>query len=85
MAIRRREDGEYDNRYVPALARGLRILNAFAPPRESLSHMELVETTGLSKNQVCCLTRTLVMEGYLQQDSVTKRFSLTPRVSIRRT
>lgn len=56
----------HERKFVTALARGLRILEAFQTERE-LGHHEIAEITGLPKTTVTRLTYTLTYLGYLRQ------------------
>lgn len=56
----------HERKFVTALARGLRVLEAFQAERE-LGHHEIAEITGLPKTTVTRLTYTLTYLGYLRQ------------------
>lgn len=60
--------------FVESLAKGLRILRAFDETTTEMSLGELVRKTGLDKSAVQRLANTLHLEGFLDKDSVTRRF-----------
>lgn len=61
--------------YVASLAKGLRILRAFDETATALSLSELVHRTGLDKSAAQRLANTLHVEGFLEKDAVSRRFS----------
>jgi DNA-binding IclR family transcriptional regulator len=63
-----------------ALLRGLDVLEAFGPDRESLGNAEISAATGLPKATVSRLTRALVDAGYLHYEPVRGKYQLRPRV-----
>lgn len=64
---------------VDALARGLRILDAFAPG-ELLGNQELAQRTGLPKATVSRLSATLVAFGYLHRDASSRKYGVGSRI-----
>lgn len=70
-----------DDRYmVPALSRGLALLEAFSADRPALSLVDLSREIGISRSSAFRLVHTLVDLGYLQRDEPTKTYRLGPRV-----
>lgn len=65
--------------FVHALAKGLEILSAFSGGA-LLGNQQLVKLTGLPKATVSRLTTTLVMLGYLQLDSQSRKLRMGTRV-----
>ena len=61
-----------------SLAKGLAVLQCFAPGRESLSLAEIATYSGIGKSAAQRFTYTLQHLGYLSKDPVTKRYALTP-------
>jgi DNA-binding IclR family transcriptional regulator len=59
---------------VPALERGLAILEAVAKSRSGLTLSQLTRTLDLPKSSVFCLLLTLERTGYLHRNPVTKRY-----------
>ncbi len=56
-----------DRVFVEALARGLRVLEAFSGAPRAMSLADLAEQTGLDKSAAQRLTHTLVSLGYLER------------------
>ncbi|MEO7938598.1 MAG: IclR family transcriptional regulator [Burkholderiaceae bacterium] len=65
--------------FVHALAKGLEILSAFSGGA-LLGNQQLVQITGLPKATVSRLTTTLVLLGYLQLDSQSRKLRMGTRV-----
>lgn len=65
--------------FVHALAKGLEILSAFSGGA-LLGNQQLVQLTGLPKATVSRLTTTLVLLGYLQLDSQSRKLRMGTRV-----
>jgi IclR family pca regulon transcriptional regulator len=63
-----------DRYYVEALARGLRILDAFTEQTPSLSLTEISSAVGLDKSTVFRFVYTCEKLGYLLRDPETKRY-----------
>lgn len=59
---------------VPALERGLAILEAVAKSRSGLTLSQLTRTLDLPKSSAFCLLLTLERSGYLYRNPVTKRY-----------
>jgi DNA-binding IclR family transcriptional regulator len=59
---------------VPALERGLAILEAVAKSRSGLTLSQLTRALDLPKSSVFCLLLTLERAGYLHRNAVTKRY-----------
>jgi IclR family pca regulon transcriptional regulator len=64
--------------FIESLARGLEVITAFAPGRESLSLSDVAAATGLARPTARRILLTLVELGYVR--SVGPRYTLTPRV-----
>lgn len=69
-----------DRNFTSSLARGLKILEAFAPGHFQLGITELSRRTGLSKSTVFRLVHTLRSLGYLIFVSEEEKYALGPRV-----
>lgn len=63
-----------DRYHVEALARGLRILDAFTEQKPSLSLTEISSAVGLDKSTVFRFVHTYEKLGYLLRDPETKRY-----------
>ncbi|GHG78836.1 IclR family transcriptional regulator [Pseudodonghicola xiamenensis] len=61
--------------YVGALAKGLRLLRAFDESHTQLSLSELAARTGLDKSATQRFANTLHLEGMLEKDPRTRRYS----------
>lgn len=61
--------------FVGTLAKGLQVLRAFDESHTALSLGELVARTGLDKSAVQRLAHTLHVEGMLDKDPTSRRFS----------
>jgi len=69
------------NNYIStSLKRGLDILRLFNEENASLSLSEISQKLGVSRSVPYRLMYTLKEEGYVVQDSATKRYKLSPRV-----
>ncbi len=68
------------NNLVPALERGMHILEILDKASEGLILESLVERTGYPKNSVYRITMTLLEMGYLLRDEKTRRFHLSRRL-----
>ena len=69
-----------DPRFGYTLAKGLQVLRAFDPASPFLSNAELAARTGIARQTVVRLTRTLAMLGYLQYHTETARYRLAAAV-----
>ena len=63
-----------------SLERGLAILSSFSSGRELVGVSELSRELGLTRSTTHRYVATLARLGYLQQDVVTRKYSLGPRV-----
>lgn len=69
------------NNYISnSLKRGLDILRLFDEENVTLSLSEVSQKLGVSRTVPYRLMYTLKDEGYVEQDSITKRYKLTPKV-----
>ncbi|HEV8686297.1 MAG TPA: IclR family transcriptional regulator C-terminal domain-containing protein [Gaiellaceae bacterium] len=66
--------------YSQSLERGLAILSAFKPARPLLGISELARSLELNRSTAHRYVGTLTALGYLQQDRVTRKYRLGPRV-----
>jgi PcaR/PcaU/PobR family beta-ketoadipate pathway transcriptional regulator len=70
-----------DSRYiVPALSRGLALLEAFSAERPSLTLSELSKAVGLSRSSTYRLVYTLEDMGFLLRDKGNKTYRLGTRI-----
>jgi DNA-binding IclR family transcriptional regulator len=65
-----------DREFVSALARGLRILQAFRSAEERLSNADLAQRCGLPRSTIARLTYTLTTIGFLHQEENLGRYRL---------
>ena len=74
-------NGAADSRYiVPALSRGLALLEAFSAERPSLTLSELSKAVGLSRSSTYRLVYTLEDMGFLLRDKGSKSYRLGTRI-----
>jgi IclR family pca regulon transcriptional regulator len=66
--------------YSQSLERGLSILSSFNSARPLLGVSELAREIGLSRSTTHRYVATLAALGYLEQDGLTRRYRLGPRV-----
>ena len=72
---------QLDERYlVPALARGLALLECFGSGREELSLVELARGVGMTRSAAYRLVYTLAELGFLVRHPERKSYRLGPRV-----
>ena len=64
--------------FIESLARGLEVITAFAPGRETLSLSDVATATGLARPTARRILLTLVELGYVRAEG--SRYTLTPRV-----
>ena len=64
--------------FIESLARGLEVITAFAPGRETLSLSDVATATGLARPTARRILLTLVELGYVRVEG--SRYTLTPRV-----
>src|SRR5918992_2640198 len=69
-----------DGTYSQSLERGLSILSSFKSARPLLGVSELAREIGLSRSTTHRYVATLAALGYLEQDDLTRRYRLGPRV-----
>jgi IclR family pca regulon transcriptional regulator len=69
-----------DGAYSQSLERGLSILSSFKSARPLLGVSELAREIGLSRSTTHRYVATLAALGYLEQDHLTRRYRLGPRV-----
>lgn len=72
--------GEKDPQFAYTLAKGLEVLRAFEPTTPSLSNREISMRTGIGRQTVVRLTRTLAQLGYLHYNESLARYRLAPPV-----
>ena len=66
--------------YSQSLERGLAILSSFSPQRPLLGISELARAVALSRSTAHRYVATLAALRYLEQDAVTRKYRLGPRV-----
>jgi IclR family pca regulon transcriptional regulator len=71
-------DGEQSRDFVQSLSRGLGVITAFGPDRQSMTLSDVARLTGLTRATARRFLLTLVGLGYMRTDG--KFFSLTPHV-----
>src|SRR5215469_5685562 len=69
-----------DPRFSQSLERGLAVLATFTPDRPALGISELARRLDLTRSTTHRYVATLATLGYLQQDEVTRKYRLGPRV-----
>ena len=69
-----------DRRFATTLAKGLSILQAFAPGDRALGNRELARRTGMPPSTVARMTFTLTQLGFLQQLKPEDSYCLGPAV-----
>ena len=75
-----RDDAAGDERYlVPALMRGLQVLQALSGETRRLSLSELAEAIGVTRSSAYRLVYTLDHMGFLKSDAQTKTYTLGPQ------
>ncbi|MEI2416266.1 IclR family transcriptional regulator [Orrella sp. JC864] len=60
-------------------AKGVEVLAAFGPGRETMNLRDIATATGMTKSAAQRYAYTLEVMGLLRKDAETKRYSLTPR------
>ncbi|MEZ2127858.1 MULTISPECIES: IclR family transcriptional regulator [unclassified Sinorhizobium] len=78
--LRAAPDPEQLRSTVQSLAKGFRVLEAFAPEREELTLSEVALTSRLDPGTTYRMLNTLVDLGYVERIEQTKRFRLTLKV-----
>lgn len=73
-------ESEGDRQFVIALARGLRVLQAYSVGDDVLSNLELSRRTGLPKPTISRLSHTLSRLGYLAPDPEGAGYRLQPHI-----
>jgi len=70
-----------DSKYhVPNLERALRILDVLSENPKGMNQKELIDALGVSKNSIYRITMTLLDNGYLGKDEVSKKYFLTRKM-----
>jgi IclR family pca regulon transcriptional regulator len=67
-------------KFTAALAKGIRILEAFTPACPRMKMQELSDRLMLPKVTLFRLVRTLMTLGYISHDPASRTYSLTPRI-----
>jgi DNA-binding IclR family transcriptional regulator len=67
------------DRHVEAVLAALAVLECFLA-KSSLTTLEILQTTGFTRNRVMRLTGTLMHRGYLIEDGGTGTFTIGPKV-----
>lgn len=65
---------------IQSLARGLKIMELLAASSDTIGTTELANHLGIDKSSASRLVQTLVMYGYAEQDTDTRRYRLGPQV-----
>jgi DNA-binding IclR family transcriptional regulator len=73
-------EGVKDPQFAYTLAKGLEVLRAFDAGTSSLGNREISQLTGIGRQTVVRLTRTLAMLGYLKYHEQTARYRLAAGV-----
>src|SRR6187455_1296060 len=76
----KRASTEQSRYHVTALDRGLAILDCFVQGPPDLMLIDIAARVGLTKATAFRLVQTLQDCGYVQQDPITKRYSLSLKV-----
>lgn len=71
---------EKDPQFAYTLAKGLEVLRAFDASSPTLSNREISTRTGIGRQTVVRLTRTLAQLGYLRYNEVAARYKLAAPV-----
>lgn len=71
---------EKDPQFAYTLAKGLEVLRAFEPASPTLSNREIALRTGIARQTVVRLTRTLAQLGYLRYSETAARYRLAAPV-----
>lgn len=71
---------EKDPQFAYTLAKGLEVLRAFDVASPTLSNREIAVRTGIGRQTVVRLTRTLAQLGYLRYNEAAARYRLAPPV-----
>ena len=74
------EQGVKDPQFAYTLAKGLEVLRAFDAGTLSLGNREISQRTGIGRQTVVRLTRTLALLGYLKYHEQTARYRLAAGV-----
>jgi IclR family KDG regulon transcriptional repressor len=70
----------HERNYLKTLARGIRVLTAFTPVEPELSLTEIAEFLNVDPSTASRFAYTLKELGYLERDSETKLYRVTPQV-----
>lgn len=74
----RRTPAHSSSLFNQSLEKGLAVLLAFSPQRETMNLADIALACRMSKSAAQRFTYTLEALGYLRKDPATKRYSLTP-------
>lgn len=69
-------EAEKDPQFAYTLAKGLEVLRAFDVASPSLGNREIAQRTGIARQTVVRLTRTLALLGYLKYNEASARYRL---------
>ncbi|HIE44179.1 MAG TPA: IclR family transcriptional regulator, partial [Candidatus Omnitrophica bacterium] len=67
---------------IPALDRGLNILELLASEKRELGFNEILDKTGIPKPSLSRILRTLVARGYLKQSRLNKKYWLGSKLLV---
>ena len=73
-------EAEKDPQFAYTLAKGLEVLRAFDVASPALGNREIAQRTGIGRQTVVRLTRTLSLLGYLKYHEPTARYRLAAPV-----
>ena len=73
-------DVEKDPQFAYTLAKGLEVLRAFDVGSPTLGNREIAQRTGINRQTVVRLTRTLALLGYLKYNEASARYRLAAPV-----
>ena len=73
-------DSRHERNYLKTFARGIRVLTAFTPVKPELSLTDIAEFLNVDPSTASRFTYTLEDLGYLERDSQTKLYRVTPQV-----
>ena len=65
--------------FINSIQKAISVLEAVAHERQGLSLTEISRVSGMTMGSVQRLTYTLTKVGYITKDSITKKFTLTPK------
>jgi DNA-binding IclR family transcriptional regulator len=73
-------DAQYERNFLKTLARGMRVLTAFTPVKPELSLTEIADVLDVDPSTAHRFVYTIEKLGYLERDTDTKLYRVTPQV-----